>query len=255
MESNVFPPRPLVMASTDFADAHIAEEDTGDDHRTSAKTEQTAIELMTNLQGKLDALAVELNDLRKFSKVVSRQVAKTSKRKVRRSPGDGSKPSGFAFPVRILPKLTLFLNEIRRTNNETVEKTGECVPRTIVTRLITNYIKSNDLQKAENRRVFKLDNGLAALFDRNVGDELTWFQLQSVLADLYDRSDEAKVENARQKKLIADAATVQAPVTHDDPAPDAVAPPKAKRPKKAVVPAMLEDAVAEADAVAAKKKK
>jgi len=145
--------------------------------------------------------------------------------------------SGFKLPVEVRPKLTEFLNDIRGELGDGELSLGECVPRTSVTRFVTNYIKNSGLQDENERKIIVLDEKLATLVGSGVGDRVTWFQLQSLLAPLYDRSDEGKAENLRQKKLaIFQAAAAQQATEAAAPPPPAAAEPAPKKARKTTPP-------------------
>lgn len=211
--------------------------------------ETTPSELIVALVAKIDSCVSELQDMRRFGKLVARSVEKMARRKVKRSPNDQSRPSGFTLPVKILPKLTMFLNDLRTTKGIATKTPGECIARTDVTRLVTEYIKTNDLQDPEEKKIIVLDGKLAALFDEEVGSRVTWFKLQSSLAPLYDHSDDAKLENKRQKELaIASAAAAGGGSAANAAVGDAVVEPLKKRAKKPAMPSSVTDDTTSASA-------
>lgn len=215
------------------------------------KVLETPSELIVALVAKIDASVSELQEMRRFARIVERSVAKMAKRKIKRSPNDQSRPSGFTLPVKILPQLTMFLNDLRVQKGLATKTPGECIARTDVTRLVTEYIKTNDLQDPEEKKIIVLDGKLAALFDEEVGCRVTWFKLQSSLAPLYDHSDDAKLENKRQKELaIAAAAAAAAEGAPAAPAAGggAIAEPPKKRAKKPAMPSTVTDDTTSASA-------
>lgn len=216
------------MASTAVLDTITTTANTDNDNVES--TELNSIDLVNMLVTRIESLSSEISEMKKLSKIALRSVSKMSRRKIKRTSDGVSKPSGFTLPVRILPKLTMFLNDIRSSNGEATRSAGECMPRTDVTRYITNYIKCNNLQDPGEKRVIVLDAKLATLFDGNVGDRITWFKLQSTLAPLYDRSPEAQEENKRQKMIAANAdnENVATETATEEPAAAASAKKKAK---------------------------
>jgi hypothetical protein len=212
------------------------------------KVLETPSELINALVAKIDACVSDLQEVRRFSRIVDRAVAKMAKRKIKRSPNDQSRPSGFTLPVKILPKLTMFLNDLRVHKGLATKTPGECIARTDVTRLVTEYIKTNDLQDPEEKKIIVLDGKLAALFDEEVGSRVTWFKLQSSLAPLYDHSDDAKLENKRQKELaIASAAAAEGSAPPGD-GGSAIAEPPKKRAKKPAMPSTVTDDTTSASA-------
>lgn len=230
-----------------------------------APIEQSASELVAKLVKKIEFISTELVELRKFARATERAVVKvereavkvTRRKTAKRAAPSNTVPSGFRLPVKILPKLTMFLNDIRAERGETARGAGEMIARTEVTRFLTSYVKQNALQDPIEPRLIVLNSTLASLFDLAEGERITWFNMQTYLKPLYDQSDEAKADNDRAKQTIAadraaskaaaaDAAP-QATVAVEDADPaaddDVAAPPKAKRAKKAVAAATTASAV------------
>ena len=77
------------------------------------------------------------------------------------------KPSGFATPRVVSDKLCDFMNCPR----------GSLVPRTEVTQYIIKYIKNNNLQSENNRRIIHPDKSLKVLLG-DMGEDLTYFNIQ-----------------------------------------------------------------------------
>lgn len=169
----------------------------------------SATELIGKLVKKIESISTELVELRKFARVTERAVVKIERevvkahRKTKRAAPSNSVPSGFRLPVKILPKLTMFLNDMRIERGESAQGAGEMIARTEVTRFLTAYVKSNALQDPNEPRLIVLNSTLASLFDLSEGERITWFNMQTFLKPLYDQSDEAKCDNDRVKKSIA----------------------------------------------------
>ena len=81
------------------------------------------------------------------------------------------KPSGFAVPTKISPKLCDFMG---------VEE-GTKLARTEVTKYISKYIKENKLQAKENKRVILPDKTLETLLGVENDDQVTYFNLQKYM--------------------------------------------------------------------------
>lgn len=116
-------------------------------------------------------LTAQVKGLQKHVNKEHRELEKASKgRKKKGANGDKPKraPSGFAKPTGLSPELCAFLGV-----NEDTE-----LARTEVTKKITTYVKDQDLQFPENKKVIIPDAKLGALL--NVPDEetLTYFNLQ-----------------------------------------------------------------------------
>lgn len=210
-----------------------------------APPEQSATELICKLVKKIESISTELLELRKFARVTERAVAKiereaikVGRRKTKRAGPSSAVPSGFRLPVKILPKLTMFLNDMRAERGEPAQGAGEMIARTEVTRFLTSYVKTHALQDPDEPRLIALNTTLASLFDLTEGDRITWFNMQTYLKPLYDQSEEAKLDNTRAKIAIAADRAAASKVTDltnvvvADTAPDEAAPPKAKRTKR-----------------------
>mgnify|MGYP001414425333 CR=1 FL=1 len=81
------------------------------------------------------------------------------------------KPSGFAKPSPISHELSAFMSK---------EK-GIEVARTEVTQYIIKYIKDNNLQNPENKKIIVPDSTLKKLLSVTEADEVTYFNLQKYM--------------------------------------------------------------------------
>lgn len=97
-------------------------------------------------------------------------------------PKPKKEPSGFAKPSRISGELSSFLGVPPDTR----------LARTQVTKLLTEYIKKNDLQCPKNRRNIRLDDKLKDLLKVPEGTVVTFFNLQKHCKSHYI-SDEEEV--------------------------------------------------------------
>lgn len=91
-----------------------------------------------------------------------------SERKVR-------KPSGFAKPSLLSDELCEFLQIDKKS----------CLPRTEVTKLILKYVKDNNLQNPEEKKFILLDEKLTDLLKPNVGEKISYFNIQKLLKNHY----------------------------------------------------------------------
>jgi chromatin remodeling complex protein RSC6 len=83
------------------------------------------------------------------------------------------KPSGFTKPSPITERLAQFIKMV------TKEDPGQLVARTQATKVITRYIRENNLQDKTNGRRIIPDKELSDLLSLSKGDELTYFNLQT----------------------------------------------------------------------------
>ena len=81
------------------------------------------------------------------------------------------KPSGFANPTKVTKELCEFMNK----------QEGTQIARTEVTRALISYIKANNLQNKENKKIILPDEKLKFLLGINQEQELTYFNLQKYM--------------------------------------------------------------------------
>tara|TARA_B100001063_G_C16753304_1_gene551605 strand:- start:548 stop:1039 length:492 start_codon:yes stop_codon:yes gene_type:complete len=111
------------------------------------------------------------NQIRVVEKSVSREMKRQQKEVAKGKNKGNRKPSGFAVPTTISNDLCEFMQKPQ----------GSKVARTEVTQYIIQYIKDNNLQWAENRKVIKPDGKLKSLLDVKGKDEVTYFNLQKYM--------------------------------------------------------------------------
>lgn len=125
----------------------------------------------TNILETLNAFKKTVSILQSEIKVLEKTVNKEIRAsKKKRNNDKKKKPSGFAKPTKISDELCEFMNK---------EK-GAQVARTEVTQYIINYIKDNNLQFVENKKVIVPDNSLKRLLSIN-DEELTYFNIQKYM--------------------------------------------------------------------------
>ena len=79
--------------------------------------------------------------------------------------------SKFCSPYKISNELAEFLGKTSGTE----------ISRIDVTREINKYIRLNNLQDSENKRIINPDTKLSTLFKLNNGDELTYFNIHKYI--------------------------------------------------------------------------
>ena len=125
------------------------------------------VELKT-LQKKLTCIMNKVKDVENRCK----KREKTLMKVIDKSKNKGNrKPSGFAVPTKISPKLCNFMG---------VEE-GTKLARTEVTKYISNYRKENKLQATENKRIILPDKTLETLLGVENNDKVTYFTLQKYM--------------------------------------------------------------------------
>jgi len=172
------------------------------DTQAATQASSTAITYATletefsNIQTRLSELrSLEssiLADVRKLQKSTMRYVKdinrKNKKRKSNIPDGEKKKraPSGFAKPALISSQLCAFLGKPEGTE----------MARTEVTKYLTNYIKTHNLQDQSNRRKIIPDKKLQSLLNVNKSDEVTYFNLQKYMKVHFPPNKSASVSTS-----------------------------------------------------------
>jgi upstream activation factor subunit UAF30 len=135
-----------------------------------------AIERVTAIAATVKDLGVALKDVLAALKVVQKDAHREGSKRARRAaPTDASgeeiprKPSGFAKPAQLSPELCQFLGVPDST----------LMARTEVTRLITKYVKDNELYGKDDKRTINPDGKLIKLLAVKEDEKITYFNLQS----------------------------------------------------------------------------
>lgn len=138
------------------------------------------------------ALAKTVRTLNSSLKKVRKQWARALKdarkqsKKKRNNNGVKRAPSGFAKPSRISSELCTFLGKPEGTE----------MARTEVTRLLTQYIKTNALQDPQNKRKIVPDAPLTDLLQVGTDTELTYFNLQKYMKRHFPKTGTAATTTA-----------------------------------------------------------
>lgn len=139
-------------------------------------TWETILEQTTTLSKTVRALNTSLKKVHKQWARALKDARKQSKKK--RSSNTKRSPSGFAKPSRISSELCAFLGKPEGTE----------MARTEVTRLLTQYIKTNSLQDPQNKRKIVPDAQLTSLLQVGDNAELTYFNLQKYMKRHFPKS-------------------------------------------------------------------
>lgn len=140
----------------------------------NSTTETTQVNPLDEVFLKIDEMAVLAAYLKKVVKPLLKKAAKTK----RRSPDGERARNGFQSPVIMAPVLVEFLRNNFPDRGFAVDKP---LPRTDVTQLMTTYIKTSNLQIAENRKNFTVDKELAKVFNIEEGYVSNWFEMQKFM--------------------------------------------------------------------------
>lgn len=123
--------------------------------------------LLTGLKQAISGLNQHLKILEKDMK----KQLKAMKKSVKPKPKSIRKPSGFAKPSDVSNELCKFMG---RTS-------GTQIARTEVTQYIIQYIKENQLQFPENKKIILPDEKLKKLLGVDNTTEVTYFNLQGLM--------------------------------------------------------------------------
>ena len=126
---------------------------------------ETLLNSIQNLKLQLTTLNSQVKGL---EKIVNKKIKLLEKEAARNRNKGNRKPSGFATPTKISNDLCKFMNKPLKSE----------AARTEVTKYIISYIKENNLQSSENKRVIVPNGALKSLLKPKNKDEITFFNLQ-----------------------------------------------------------------------------
>ena len=167
--------------TTSSVETPVVEPSTTGEQSVNVVGELTTIEssMTTSLlqfSESIQTLTVALNKLKADYKLIEKQILKEAKTmdkvNAKRNKNKGSRaPSGFVKPAMISKELATFLEVPPDT----------MMARTDVTKMITKYVKSNQLQAQDNGRKILPDEKLKKLLNVGKNDEVTYFNLQKYM--------------------------------------------------------------------------
>jgi len=144
-------------AATDRSDLSA---ELNDDIAELLKTYQARVALDNSIKASIEAIE------KKVAKMTKLMEKSTKKRKT-----NANKVSGFEKPTAISDELAKFVGE----------PIGTMLARTAVSKKIHEYVKSNNLQNPNNRRIITPDAKLKKLLKTTGNEELSYFNLQKYL--------------------------------------------------------------------------
>ena len=127
--------------------------------------------VLTSLSTFRSQITALQQQLRGLEKMVRRELKVARKEATKNKNKGNRKPSGFAKPTKISSELCIFMDK----------QDGTEVARTEVTQFIISYIKDNNLQNPDNRKIIKPDTQLKKLLGVEDTDEVTYFNLQKFM--------------------------------------------------------------------------
>ena len=135
-------------------------------------------DILSTLSAFRSQITLLQNQVRGLEKSYNKKI-KNMEKEVKKNKSKGNrKPSGFAVPTKITNELCDFMKLSH----------GTAVARTEVTQYIINYIKQNELQWKENRKIIKPDKALTSLLSVEDKDEVTYFNLQKYMNRHFKKS-------------------------------------------------------------------
>jgi chromatin remodeling complex protein RSC6 len=135
-------------------------------------------DILTTLSAFRSQITILQNQVKGLEKSYNKKI-KNMEKEVKKNKSKGNrKPSGFAVPTKITNELCDFMKLDH----------GTAVARTEVTQYIINYIKQNELQWKENRKIIKPDKALTSLLSVEDKDEVTYFNLQKYMNRHFKKS-------------------------------------------------------------------
>ena len=125
---------------------------------------------LSNFKIQMNALQQQLKTLEKSVKKQITGLHKEITKNKNKNKGN-RKPSGFAKPTKVTKELCDFLNK----------KEGTEIARTEVTKFLSTYIRLNNLQNKDNKKIILPDEKLKFLLGIYDNEELTYFNLQKYM--------------------------------------------------------------------------
>ena len=175
-------------ASTPAAEEPVVDKSSASEQSVNAVGELTTIEssmttTLLQFSESIQTLTGALNKLKTDYKSLEKQILKEAKTmdkvNAKRNKNKGSRaPSGFVKPAMISKELAAFLEVAPDT----------MMARTDVTKMITKYVKTNQLQAQDNGRKILPDDKLKKLLNVGKGEEVTYFNLQKYMKPHFIKS-------------------------------------------------------------------
>ncbi len=160
----------------------VVEETTVVEEKVLEQTPDTLECKFSEVLGRIAAFKTWAKDLEVEIKKLQKQAMKEIKENTKKKKGKGDKPkrapSGFAKPSPISQELCDFLGK----------ESGTELARTEVTKHLTTYIKTHNLQAPEDKRKILPDAKLKKLLKIQKGDDITYFNLQKYLKPHFPKS-------------------------------------------------------------------
>lgn len=141
--------------------------------KVSSNDVETPIEthfkdVLNDLTEQKNLITNAINNVKQLQKTYAKEQKNNKKKKKTKDPSKKREPSGFAKPTKISKELCDFLSKPNGTE----------MARTEVTKYLTEYIKTHNLQWEQDKRKIVPDKKLSKLLDCKKDDDVTYFNLQ-----------------------------------------------------------------------------
>ena len=134
---------------------------------------------------------------------IEQQLIREAKKKKKKTKQGNRNPSGFNKEQPISDELCDFLDLPR----------GTMIARTAVTKRLTEYIKANNLEEPERRRVFILNDTLRHILGNPPDqEEVTYFNVQKYLCHHFPPSKKAMLERRMREEAASSEDGVSVPL-------------------------------------------
>ena len=146
----------------------------------SEDTNKTISDAFNTINNSITLFKMQFNTLQQqvktLEKIVKKELRPTKKEsKLAETPKAKKAPSGFAKPTKVTKELCDFMNKPEGTE----------IARTEVTKVLVNYIKTNNLQEqtSDSKNKIVPDDKLKSLLGLNIDEtnELTFFNIQKYM--------------------------------------------------------------------------
>lgn len=153
--------------------------------------------IVTELQNRVNLLETKMLRMERAMKKMKKELMPETDKKPR-------PPSGFAKPTPLSEEMCEFLSL----------PAGSELARTEVTKRVLAYVKDNELQNKENKRVIEVDAKLRALLKPAEDEQVTYFSIQRLLKVHYPpKKAEPVVAEPVAAEPVAAVTTNKKPVT------------------------------------------
>jgi chromatin remodeling complex protein RSC6 len=148
-------------------------------------TFDTILNTLTLFKSQITSLQ---NQIKQLEKSINKEKMSLEKKANKNKPKTLRKPSGFAKSTKISNELCEFMNK----------PIGSEVARTEVTKYIVDYIKTNGLQKQDNKKYINPDQSLKSLLSVTDDEEVTYFNIQKYMNRHFIKSTASTIVQEEQ---------------------------------------------------------